>query len=87
MAQFQLVLVDDAGTPLSNLTGLSWAWFDQSTTDSAVAPTDKGTGETTDSSGILNIDIPNSTLTSGQTGMLALMNSSGRIYAWYRITL
>ena len=82
-----ITLVDSSGTPLSNLTGLNWAWFNESVTSSANAPSDTGTGATTDSSGILQLTLPNTTLTAGQTGMLALMDSSGMIYAWYRVTL
>lgn len=85
--QLQITLVTSTGTPLASLTGLSWAWFDQSTPDTASTPTAQGTGETTDGSGLLSIDITGTTLTAGQTGMLALMDSSGMIYAWYRVTL
>jgi len=83
----EITLVNSAGTPLASLTGLSWAWFDESTPDTANTPTAQGTGETTDSSGLLSIDITGTTLTAGQTGMLALMDSTGMIYAWYRVTL
>jgi hypothetical protein len=80
-------LVDAAGTALPNLTGLSWAWFDESTPDAATAPVNQGTGEITDGAGEFSVQLTNTTLTSGQTGMLALMDSTGYIYAWYRITL
>lgn len=82
-----ITLVDSAGTPLQNLSGLSWAWFDESTVNSATTPPDKGTSATTDSGGVFSVSLPNTTLTTGQTGMLALMNSTGQIYAIYRITL
>lgn len=82
-----ITLVDSAGTPLANLSGLSWAWFDESAVNSATSPPDVGTGATTDSSGQFSVSLPNTTLTSGQTGMLALQDSTGFIYAIYRITL
>lgn len=82
-----ITLVDSAGTPLQNLSGLNWAWFDESTVNSATTPPDVGTGATTDSAGVFSVDLTNTTLTSGQTGMLALQDSTGFIYALYRITL
>lgn len=82
-----ITLVDAAGTALANLTGLSWAWFDESTVNSASTPTATGTGATTNGSGVFSVDITGTTLTSGQTGMLALQDSTGYIYALYRVTL
>jgi hypothetical protein len=82
-----ITLVDAAGSALPDLTGLSWAWFDESTPDAATAPVNQGTGETTDGAGEFSVQLTNTTLTSGGTGMLALMDSTGYIYAWYRITL
>ena len=46
-----------------------------------------GTGATTDTSGQFSVDLTNTTLTTGQTGTLAVMDSTGYIYALYRITL
>ena len=73
----ELTLTDPAGTPLQNLTGLRWAWFDQATPDLFVAPTDKGTGETTDGAGLLSIELPNTTLVPGQIGWLDVTDSDG----------
>lgn len=82
-----ITLVDASGNPLTNLTGITWAWFDESVVNSATTPTATGTGATTDGSGVFSVDITGTTLTSGQTGMLALQDSTGYIYALYRITL
>ena len=73
----QLTLTDEQGTPIPNLTGLKWAWFDQATPDLFLAPTDKGANESTDGSGNLVVEIPNSTLNSGQTGWLTVTDSDG----------
>jgi len=82
-----ITLVDEAGTTLPNLTGLSWAWFDESTVSTMTAPTAQGTGETTDGSGVLEIDITGTTLGATDTGILTLRDSTGYIYALYRVTL
>lgn len=82
-----ITLVDVAGTPLTGLTGLSWAWFDESDVSLASTPTATGTGATTDGSGVFSVDITGTTLTTGQTGMLALMDSTGYTYALYKVTL
>ena len=82
-----ITLVDVAGTPLTGLTGLSWAWFDESDVNLASTPTATGTGATTDGSGVFSVDITGTTLTTGQTGMLALMDSTGYTYALYKVTL
>ena len=82
-----ITLVDAAGTTLPNLTGLSWAWFDESTVSTLTAPTAQGTGETTDVSGVLEVDITGTTLGATDTGILTLRDSTGHIYALYRVTL
>ncbi len=70
-------LVDTANNPRASLTGLKWAWFDEITPDLLNAPTDKGTGETTDGSGNLVVDLPNTLKSSGQVGWLVVSNSDG----------
>lgn len=72
-----LSLVSNAGASVGALTGLKWAWFDQATPDLFGAPTDKGAVELTNSSGLLSIDLPNSTKTTGQVGWLIVTNSDG----------
>jgi len=70
-------LVNAANAAQASLTGLKWAWFDNVTPDGFVAPTDQGTGETTDGSGVLTVTIANSTKTSGQVGWLIVTDSDG----------
>ena len=82
-----ITLVDSAGTPLQNLSGLSWAWFDESAINNLTVPPDVGTSATTDSSGLFSVTLSNTTLTSGQTGILAIQDSTGFIYAIYRVEL
>lgn len=70
-------LVSPANAPRASLTGLKWAWFDQTTPDAFVAPTDQGTGEVTDGSGVLTVSLPNTLKTSGQAGWLIVTDSDG----------
>lgn len=70
-------LVDTSNAPRASLTGLKWAWFDEVTPDLFNAPTDKGTGEVTDGSGVLVVDLPNTLKSSGQVGWLIVTNSDG----------
>lgn len=77
VASVTLSLVSAAGAAASSLTGLKWAWFDQVTPDAFVAPTDKGSIESTDASGVLTVSLPNSTKTPGQVGWLIVTDSDG----------
>lgn len=79
-------LVNLSGVAQSTLSSVSWAWFDQ---DIAVlnAPTDKGSTETTDSSGEIIISLSNTTLTTGQTGTLILYDSTGSKIGAYRVPI
>ena len=72
-----LTLVDESGVPMANLTNLKCCWFDQVTPDLFQAPTDVSSTETTSGSGVFAFPIPNSTLTTGQTGWLVVTNSDG----------
>lgn len=72
-----MVLTTDGTTPAANLSGLRWAWFDQATPDAMLAPTDKGTGESTDATGLLVIPLANTAKLSGETGWLIVTNSDG----------
>lgn len=72
-----LALVNATDAPAANLSGLRWAWFDQATPDLFMAPTDNGTIETTDASGVLSIPLPNSQLAAGGIGWLIVTNSTG----------
>ncbi len=70
-------LVNASNAAQASLTGLKWAWFDQATPDAFTTPTDKGTGEITDGSGVLTVLIGNSGKTSGQAGWLIVTDSDG----------
>jgi hypothetical protein len=76
-ASATVTLVDESGTPQASLSSLKWAWFDQITPDLFSAPTDQGLAEITDGSGVLVLDLPNSTKVSGQVGWLVVTNSDG----------
>jgi hypothetical protein len=71
-----LTLVDATGTARSNLTGIKWSIFDQSTPDGQRVAVDQGTGATTDSSGVLTLSVF-TTLAAGQNVWLTLSNSDG----------
>ena len=80
--KFDLRLIDKAasGAALPSLTGLKWAFYD--TTDPsawAAGPVDKGSGESTDGSGDLLVNLTNTTLSAGQVGWLIVTNSDGTV--------
>jgi hypothetical protein len=72
-----LVVRDLAGNPVPNLTGYKWAWFDQARPDLLTTPVDKGTNATTNGSGVMTINLPNTNLSAGQTGYLIVSNTNG----------
>jgi hypothetical protein len=72
------ITLRDAGNVLMpNLTGLNWMWFDQSSPGSASTPSDKGTGASTNSSGVFSVTSVNSTLAPGGVGYLVISNTNG----------
>jgi hypothetical protein len=73
-----VVQLDDMdGQPRANMTGLRWAWFDQSIPDLFTAPAEKGAGESTDATGTFKITLYASALASGETGWLIVTDSEG----------
>ena len=70
-----ITLTSDGSTPLANLTGLSWSFFDQNKVTQMSVPADSGTGTTT-SDGYLIIN-PRTSLASGATGYLVVTDSDG----------
>lgn len=72
-----LKLVDTTNNPEASLTGLKWAWFDEVTPNLFNAPTDQGTGETTDGNGDLVVTLSNTTKLPGQTGWFVVTDSDG----------
>jgi hypothetical protein len=71
-----ITLTSDGTTPRANLTGLKWSWWDQATPNIAEYPTDKGSSETTDASGVLTISV-RSSLVPGGIGWLVVTDSDG----------
>jgi hypothetical protein len=72
-----LTFKDRTGAVRANLTGMKWAFFDQITPDSLLAPTAKGTGATTNASGVLTLNITGTQLAAGGKGWLIFTNSDG----------
>lgn len=72
-----LTLTTNGSTPAASLTGLRWAFFDQALPNNFTAPTAKGTGESTDGSGVLSIAITGTSLAPGATGYLVVTDTAG----------
>lgn len=73
----KLKMVDGAGNPLPNLSGLKWAFFDQVSPDMLSAPVAKGASATTDASGNLVVSVAGTSLVSGGVGWLVVTDSDG----------
>ena len=71
-----LALTSDGTTPRANLTGLKWSWWDQATPDLSEYPTDKGTGATTNASGVFSVTV-RTNLATAATGWLVVTDSDG----------
>ena len=78
-------LVSRVGTSRPNLSNISWAWFDQTDPSIFIAPTDKGSIESTDSAGSIRVLIPGSTLVVGATGTLVLKSDDGLLLGAYNL--
>ena len=65
------------GAPSVSVTGLRWAFFDQSAPNALAAPAVTGTGESTDGAGVLEIDVIGTTLGVGDTGYLVTDTAAG----------
>ena len=72
-----ITLTIDGSTPVVGASGLRWAFFDEVTPDVFSNPIAKGTGESTDATGALSVDITGTTLAPGSTGWLIVTNSDG----------
>lgn len=77
VATVTVTLVNESNSPQAGLSSLKWCWFDQVTPNLFTAPTDQGSAESTDGSGVLTISLPGSSKTSGQIGWLIVTNSDG----------
>tara|TARA_R110000868_G_scaffold323523_5_gene584456 strand:- start:393 stop:761 length:369 start_codon:yes stop_codon:yes gene_type:complete len=73
-----VTLTDASNLPIASLTGLRWAWWDSSTLSTQVAPVIKGSGATTDTSGVFSVTtLTGSALTAGQVGWIEVSDSDG----------
>lgn len=72
-----ITLTTDGTTPAASLSSLKWAWFDEVTPNLFGAPTDQGSAESTDGSGVLVLSLPNTSLASSEIGWLIVTDSDG----------
>ena len=87
MSTVRLTLAERTGTRRESLTNIKWAWFDQTDPQNFTAPTDTGTTETTDATGLIEVTLSGSALAVGQQGCLALMTSDNVDSGLYRLTV
>ena len=79
-ATISVILTDASNAPIAGLTGLRWAWWDSPVVSSQVAPTVKGTGATTNGSGVFSVTtLSGSALGAGGIGWLEITDSTGSI--------
>lgn len=72
-----LTFKDRAGVARANLTGMKWAFFDQSTPNTLSSPTAKGILGATNAAGATVLNVLGTSLSAGQTGWLIFSNSDG----------
>ncbi len=87
MPTAKIVLAERDGTIRQNLTSLKWAWFDDTDPQNFTSPTDTGTTETTDTSGLIEVTLTGTSLTAGQEGCLAIMTNDNIDMGLYRVKL
>ncbi|NBT49982.1 MAG: hypothetical protein EBT12_00240 [Marivivens sp.] len=81
-----ITLVDSAENPLLSITGINWAWYDSVDAQNLGAVVDSGVNENTNGAGLLEIDLPNTTLIAGQQGTLLVKDATGRT-GFYNVTV
>lgn len=74
-----VTLTTDGSTPAAGLTGLRWAFFDQVQPSGFLAPVAKGSGASTNGSGVFSVNIAGSALAVGATGWLEISDSDGTV--------
>lgn len=72
-----LTLTTNGSTPAASQTGIVWAWYDAAPPNFAALPSAAGTAATTDASGVFDVALTGTTLTTGQTGTLLALVSNG----------
>lgn len=85
LASIDVTLVDAIKNPFTNLTNLSWHWFDEDTLDALTTPTDQKTGATTDTNGVLNVELFNTSLSNNENGTLIVQTDDGLRLAFAKI--
>ena len=72
-----VVLTTDGTTPAANLSGIHWAWWDSAAPTFGAAPLLFGAGASTNAAGLLEVNLPTSTLAVGGIGTLLAVISDG----------
>ena len=72
-----LTFNDRNGHPRAYLTGMKWAFFDQTTPNNLGTPSAKGSDGATDAHGVAVINISGTSLSPGATGWFIFSNSNG----------
>jgi hypothetical protein len=72
-----LTFYDRNNAPRASLTGMKWAFFDQTTPNNLGMPSAKGISATTNSAGVAVINISGTGLAPGAVGWLVFSNSDG----------
>jgi chitodextrinase len=75
-----VVLTTNGTAPAASLVNLKWAFFDENRPDLFNGPSCQGATEITDLSGVLEIDVTDSSLAIGQTGWLIITDSDGTVF-------
>lgn len=82
--ELSVPLVDREGNRQANLSGLSWAWFNETDLDLMGGPLETGDNAETDANGVLNIifqfNIPNN------TGTLFVQSTTTPLRAFAEVT-
>lgn len=82
-----ITLRNALGAPLANLTGLRWAFFDQTDPAALEAPVSRSSSGTTNASGVLTADITGSALAAGATGGMLVTSGDGLQAGFYTVAL
>ncbi|MFZ6813551.1 sialate O-acetylesterase [Undibacterium sp. Rencai35W] len=72
-----LNIVDASGNPLTNITGINWAIYNEATPDQLAAPASKGSGAAINGAGLLTLAIPTISVAVGGTAWLEFSTSNG----------
>jgi len=76
-----LQLVDRSDAAQASLSGLNWAFFDETLPSNFTAPSAQGSGATTNSTGGLTVDVDGTSLSEGDTGFFIVSDTDGNASA------